>query len=124
MIEAGDAAPGRRYRRRMNGDAPLPEDRPRAMHDLGGVSRFLCEPVDTASHTLTDFDREVDAIRQILGMKQVMSVDELRRGIEAIPEADYHRLSYYQRWVHSIVATLLAKGVIDPAELRAALDRA
>jgi hypothetical protein len=108
----------------MTGDMPLPETRPRAMHDLGGVSRFMCEPVDAAPHALTAFDREVDAIRAILGAKRVMSVDELRRGIEAIPEAEYHRLSYYQRWLRSIAGTLLDKGVITDSELRAALEQA
>jgi hypothetical protein len=106
----------------MTEEAPE-QDRPRAMHDIGGVSRFMCEPVDPSPHALTDFDREVDAIRQILGMKKVMSVDELRRGIEAIPEADYHRLGYYQRWIVSIAANLLEKGVITDAELSAALER-
>ena len=91
------------------------------MHDLGGAPKFMCEPVDTEPHALTDFDREVDAIRQILGMKKVMGVDELRRGIEAIPEDDYLRLSYYQRWIRSITDNLLVKGVITEAELRAAL---
>lgn len=94
---------------------------PRAMHDLGGAPKFMCEPVDVEPHALNDFDREVDAIRQILGMKKVMGVDELRRGIEAIPEADYLRLSYYQRWIRSITDNLLVKGVITEAELRAAL---
>jgi hypothetical protein len=82
----------------------------------------MCEAVDTAPHGLTDFDREVDAIRGILGAKQIMTVDELRRGIESIPEADYHRLSYYQRWIRSITDILLQKGVITEAELRAALE--
>jgi hypothetical protein len=50
-----------------------------------------------------------------------MTVDELRRGIEAIPKADYHRLNYYQRWIRSITDTLLRKGVITEAELRTAL---
>ena len=95
---------------------------PRATHDLGGVAKFMCEAVDIEPHALTDFDREVDAIRQILGLKKVMGVDELRRGIEAIPEADYHRLSYYQRWIRSIADNLLVKGVITEAELRAALE--
>ncbi len=99
------------------------ETRTRAHHDMGGVPRFLCEPIDTAEHTLTDFDREVDAIRQILGMKGVMSVDELRRGIEAIPEGEYLRLGYYQRWIRSITDTLLRRGVISEAELLAALAR-
>ena len=100
----------------------MDKDVPRAMHDLGGAPKFLCEPVDMEPHTLTDFDREVDAIRQILGAKKVMGVDELRRGIEAIPEADYHRLSYYQRWIRSITDNLLVKGVFSEAELRAALE--
>jgi hypothetical protein len=100
------------------------ETAPRAMHDMGGVSRYMCEAIDTEPHELTDFDREVDAIRQILGMKAVMSTDELRRGIEALPEADYLRLSYYERWLRSMTANLLQKGVIDEAELQAALDSA
>ncbi len=99
-----------------------PDEQPaRAHHDMGGVRKFLCEPIDTGAHALDDFDREVDAIRGLLGAKGVMSVDELRRGIEAIPEAEYHRLGYYQRWIRSIADNLLVRGVITPAELAAAL---
>jgi hypothetical protein len=99
----------------------MEENVPRAMHDLGGVSQFMCEPVDTEPHALTDFDREVDALVGILRSRGLMTVDELRRGIEAIPEADYHRLTYYQRWIRSITDTLLRKEVITEAELAAAL---
>lgn len=95
----------------------------RAHHDMGGVQKFMCEPVDTAPHGLTAFDKEVDAIRGILGAKGVMSVDELRRGIEAIPEAEYLRLTYYQKWIRSIADTLLRRGVITEAELAEALAR-
>lgn len=94
----------------------------RAHHDLGGVSKFMCDAVDLAPHELTAFDREVDALRGVLGAKGIMSVDELRRGIEAIPEAEYHRLSYYRRWIRSIADNLLRKGIITEAELRAAMD--
>jgi hypothetical protein len=102
----------------------MEQDLPRAHHDMGGVSKFLCDAVDTNDHVLTDFDRNVDAIRGILGAKKVMSVDELRRGIEAIPEADYHRLTYYQRWIRSIADNLIVSGVITKAELRAAMEGA
>ena len=49
---------------------------------------------------------------------------ELRRAIEAIPEAEYHRLSYYRRWMRSITDNLLRSGVITESELRAALEAA
>lgn len=94
----------------------------RATHDLGGVSKFMCDAVDIEPHGLTDFDREVDALRGVLGAKALMSVDEMRRGIEAIPDADYHRLSYYQRWIRSITDNMLRRGVITEAELRTALE--
>src|ERR1700712_3437115 len=94
----------------------------RASHDLGGVTKFMCEPVDIEPHGLTEFDREVDALRQMLAAKKLMSVDELRRGIEAIPEADYLRLSYYRRWIRSITDNLLRQGVITESELRAMLE--
>jgi hypothetical protein len=94
---------------------------PRAMHDMGGVSRYMCEPVETEPHELTEFDREVDAIRQILGAKSIMSVDELRRAIEALPEEEYLRLSYYQRWLQAMTGTLLQKGVFSEEELSQAL---
>jgi len=103
--------------------AHMNENASRAHHDLGGVTKFLCEAVDIEPHALTDFDKEVDAVRQILGVKGIMSVDELRRGIEAIPEPEYHRLSYYRRWIRSIADNLLRKGVITEAELAAALER-
>ncbi len=109
------------YRDRMDKQAPTNETK-RAHHDLGGASKFMCEPVDTEPHALTAFDRQVDALRGVLGAKDVMTVDELRRAIEAIPEADYHRLGYYQRWMRSITDNLLRKGVLTEAELRAALE--
>jgi hypothetical protein len=94
----------------------------RAHHDLGGVSKFLCEAVDIEPHALTDFDRQVDALVTVLRMKRLMTVDELRRGIEAIPEDTYHRLSYYRRWIRSLTDNLVRKGIVSEAELQAALD--
>ena len=102
----------------------MDQDKPRQHHDIGGVPAFMCRAVDTEPHALSDFDREVDALRQILGAKRMVSVDELRRGIEAIPEAEYHRLGYYERWIRSLADNLLRSGAITEAELADALARA
>ncbi|TDR94338.1 SH3-like domain-containing protein [Enterovirga rhinocerotis] len=105
-------------------EATLEEERPRAHHDLGGVPRFLCEEIDIEPHELTDFDRQVDALRQLLSAKELMTVDELRRGIEEIPEEDYLRLSYYQKWIRSITATLIRRGVLTAEDVAARIDGA
>jgi hypothetical protein len=101
----------------------MDKDTPRAHHDLGGAAKFMCEAVDVSPHALTAFDKQVDAIRGLLGAKRIMTVDELRRGIESIPEGEYHRLSYYRRWIRSMTDILLQKGVVTEAELRAALEQ-
>ncbi|KAA2213075.1 SH3-like domain-containing protein [Teichococcus oryzae] len=101
----------------------LPEDAPaRAHHDMGGVSRFACEQVDKSHHEMTPFDRDVDALRQVLGGTGLFRTDELRRGIEGLPPDVYDRSSYYQRWLYSMVRMMLEKGVITEAELRARLS--
>src|ERR1700733_7911410 len=94
----------------------------RAHHDLGGIPTFICEAGDAEPHALIAFDRQVDALSSTLRARQMMTVDEMRRGIEAIPEDGYHRLSYYRRWMRSLTDNLLRKGIITEAELRAALE--
>jgi|SRR5580658_1883358 hypothetical protein len=94
----------------------------RSHHDLGGIPKFMCEAVDVEPHTLTAFDRQVDALSGALRARQMMTVDEMRRGIEAIPEDEYHRLTYYRRWMRSLTDNLLRKGIITEAELRTALE--
>jgi nitrile hydratase len=92
---------------------------PPATHDLGGAERFRCTPVDPDDSAPPDaFGKRVDALRGLLDQRGLMTVDELRRGIEAIPEAEYHALGYYERWLRSIVGLMVEKGVVPPEVLR------
>ena len=94
-------------------DTPAP-----ATHDLGGAVRFRCTPVDPDDDAPPDaFGKRVDALRQLLAAKRLMTVDELRRGIESLPEAEYHALGYYERWLRSISATMVEKGVIAAEDI-------
>jgi hypothetical protein len=49
--------------------------------------------------------------------RKLMTVDELRKNIEAIGPDAYDRMSYYERWIHSIAQTLIQRGVINIEEL-------
>lgn len=100
-----DAAPG-----------PAPEKTP-AIHDMGGLSRFRCSPVERDEAPPDAFGKRVDALRQVLAAKKLMTVDELRRGIESIPEEEYFALTYYERWMTSICTLMVEKGVVAAEDL-------
>ena len=48
-------------------------------------------------------ERRVDGLMMILsgirGRKRMITVDELRKNIEALPPEAYERMNYYDRWV-------------------------
>ncbi|MDO9709837.1 SH3-like domain-containing protein [Paracraurococcus lichenis] len=88
-----------------------------AIHDMGGLSRFRCSPVERDEAPPDAFGRRVDALRQVLAAKKLLTVDELRRGIEAIPEDEYFALTYYERWLTSLCGIMLEKGIVAPEDL-------
>ncbi len=106
----------------MTDEAPppvLPIAPPAATHDLGGAPRFRCTAVEPDDEAPPDeFGKRVDALRQILGRSGLMTVDEMRRCIEAIPEPEYHALGYYERWLRGISALMVEKGVVQAEALR------
>ena len=89
----------------------------RALHDIGGIARFRCTPVEHDEAPPDAFGKKVDAIRQLLAQKKMMTGDELRRGIESIPQDEYFALGYYERWLRSIAALMVEKGVIRQEDL-------
>ena len=100
----------------------LPE-RARAMierghHDMGGLA---AGPVERSEHDYADWERRVDALMILLsgihGGTKRMTVDELRKNVEAIAPEAYDRMSYYERWVTSITHTMIQRGVITTQEL-------
>jgi len=77
--------------------------------------------VERTEHDYADWERRVDALAVLLwgikGAKKLMTVDELRKNIEALPPDAYEKLSYYERWVKSLTDTLIQRGVISAEEL-------
>jgi hypothetical protein len=76
-------------------------------------------PVAPSEHDYALWEKRVDALLVLLSGKECrhMTVDELRRNIEALGPEAYDRMTYYERWMHSIAQTLIQRGVISIDEL-------
>ncbi len=86
----------------------------RSHHDMGGL------PADTVQRTEHDYalwEKRVDALMVLLSAAKHMTVDELRKNIESIGPDAYDRMTYYERWIHSITQTLIQRGVITIDDL-------
>jgi hypothetical protein len=86
----------------------------RSHHDMGGEP---AGPVQRSEHDYAFWEKRVDALLVLLTHKQRMTVDELRRNVESLGADAYDKLSYYERWIHSITQTLIQHGVISVDEL-------
>lgn len=77
--------------------------------------------VRRTAHAYDHWELRVDAMMMllvgVLGGARRMTVDELRKNIEALPPADYDKMGYYERWVISLTQTMIQRGVITTDEL-------
>jgi hypothetical protein len=85
------------------------------VHDRGGWPTDA--RINRVEHELADWELLTDALVATLVRAQVMTVDELRRGIESMPPSRYESASYYERWLFSIETLLAEKGILAPGEL-------
>ena len=86
----------------------------RGVHDMGGLP---AGKVDRTEHEHEEWERRVDALLVLLGGKKLMTVDELRKNIEAIGPQAYDEMRYYERWIVSITQTMIQRGVVTIEEL-------
>jgi Nitrile hydratase beta subunit len=88
----------------------------RSHHDMGGLP---AGPVERTEHDYAFWEKRVDALMRLLSHpdRRLMTVDELRRNIEALGAQAYDNMTYYERWMHSIAQTLIQRGVISIDEL-------
>lgn len=87
------------------------------MHDLGGVEPVASQPIDRAEHDLTQFEKSVDAMMNLLSQRRLLRVDEIRRTIESLTPAQYHGLLYYEKWLQAIHDVMLEKDVLSDEEV-------
>jgi nitrile hydratase len=84
------------------------------MHGFGPVTREENEPIFHAS-----WERTVVGLQQATRLQRLFNIDEFRRGIEQMEPVQYLQASYYERWIESIMANLVEKGVLTPEEIAA-----
>lgn len=86
----------------------------RGYHDLGGLPGG---PIDRSEHDAALWEKRVHAMLNLLAEQKVITVDELRRGIETLGAAEYEGLTYYERWIESIARALVQRGILTTDEL-------
>jgi nitrile hydratase subunit beta len=87
----------------------------RRVHDRGGWPD--AGPIERTEHAYTMWEKRTDAVRGILGSKQIIRTDELRRAVESLEPRQYEQLSYYERWTVAIEALLIEKGILTREEI-------
>jgi len=87
------------------------------VHDMGGA--LSDEPIDRSAHEWADWEHVANALAGVLRYHDLVSVDELRRGIESMSTEEYLASSYYERWSASLETLLVEKGILTTEEIDA-----
>mmetsp|Transcript_58530 Transcript_58530/g.134288 ORF Transcript_58530/g.134288 Transcript_58530/m.134288 type:complete len:416 (-) Transcript_58530:1150-2397(-) len=91
-----------------------------APHDVGGARHLEAADVP-ADAPMTAWELEAHSLMVALSAKRVISTDELRRAIEALPTDAYVGWGYYEKWSAAIATLLQEKQLLKPGELEAVL---
>jgi polyhydroxyalkanoate synthesis regulator phasin len=86
----------------------------RGPHDVGGLP---AGPVDTEAHQVTFWEKQIDALRSLIGAKGIVSTDENRRYIEELGHDAYNRLGYYERWTAALSRQMVDRGILTQDEI-------
>lgn len=88
------------------------------IHDLGGMEGFGPLPIEENEPPFhSDWEGRVMAMRLLMAFWKKWSLDSGRHSIEILPPADYLSLSYYEKWLASLVNLSVGAGLISRAEV-------
>lgn len=72
--------------------------------------------LDLDAKDLQDWELQMHALLVHLCISQLMTTDELRRGVEGLEEEKYIEFSYYGRWAASMAQVLIERNLITHEE--------
>lgn len=87
------------------------------IHDMGGMDGFgpvRPEANEPVFHVPWE-GRVFAMLLNTAGIRRPVAAS-MRKQIERIPPADYLRISYYEKWLETLIATLIEAGAITEAE--------
>jgi nitrile hydratase beta subunit len=90
-------------------------------HDLGGMHGFgpIVGDEPERQEFATVWEGRVHALTIALGAWKGWNVDQFRQAVETLPGTDYHRLTYYERWMAALVNLSIETGLFTREEFEA-----
>ena len=88
------------------------------VHDVGGL--VVDDLLNTEDKKYSFWEREIHALLVFLVKNKKLTVDELRRAVEALEPEMYNTLSYYERWTAALCALLIERAIITRADIESA----
>ena len=90
-----------------------------SIHDLGGMQGFgPVGPEDEEPAFHMDWEGRVLGLQRSILSLGLWNIDVFRHAQEKIRPIDYLSWSYYERWMRTLTATALERGIFDEEELR------
>ena len=90
------------------------------IHDMGGMHGFGPIPIEEQETPFPQsWQGRVFASNLVLAVALGRSVDRFRFLIESMPPAQYLTVSYYERWLFSMLASIEESGILDEEDLTA-----
>lgn len=87
-------------------------------HDLGGRQGFGPLPLEDNEPVFHhDWEARVMAMRLLMGFWRKWNIDRGRHSVETLPPADYLTMTYYEKWLASLVNLSEGAGLISRAEI-------
>ena len=88
------------------------------VHDLGGIEGFGSLPVEANEPAFHyEWEARVMAMRLLMGAWRRWNIDAGRHSIERLPPIDYLSMTYYEKWLASMVNLSVEHGLISREEV-------
>ncbi len=89
------------------------------VHDMGGMQGFgPIQPEKNEPVFHARWEARIYAVTRALGFWGKWNIDASRYSREVIPQADYLRMSYYEKWFAAVTELAIARGLVTRAEFQ------